>query len=535
LRTAAPAGTDVDADAGPAADRSSRLALGAFVAVLIGAFVFYVVVGRKYWFSVDDWNLLVTRQGGGVDGLFQQQHDHWITIPIVAYRVLWRLFGLNYTAYLVPVVVLHLVAAVLLRIIMRRAGVRPWIATVVAAAVVLLGVSGWNNIVWSFQICFTGALVCGLAHLLLADHDGPFDRRDGFGLLFGVAALMFSGVGVAMAFMVGLAVLIRRGWRLAAIHVAPLAAVFVVWYLQFGGGESEDSKGELTIGDVVRFTGRGVFNSLDRMTRLPGGGIALSVVLLVGLALAWRGLPHAELRKRLAAPAALLAGVPVFLVIVGIGRGAALTSEYATISRFVHVVAVLSAPAIAVALDALGRRWLLIAAVVGAVLVFGMARNVDGLWVDHPGTTTQEAEVRAIVSVPAFDRVPDSVHPFPELIGPSQITVGWLRAGVASGRIDPLEHIDEPAAAAATLRLALEQRHVRIGGDCHPMRKGVRTLEAGDRIDFIGAFLVELITKDGVRSPIVAYGHIRGKRVVAMTGPLKLDIAPYTASTLECR
>ena len=81
----------------------------------------------------------------------------------------------------------HLVAAALLLAVMRRARVRPWIATAAASSFVLFG-AGWENIVVPFQICFTGALAFGLAQLLLADHDGSIDRRDRLGLLAGLPA-----------------------------------------------------------------------------------------------------------------------------------------------------------------------------------------------------------------------------------------------------------------------------------------------------------------------------------------------------------
>ena len=64
---------------------------------------------------------------------------------------------------------------------MRRAGVRPWIATLTAAVFVFFG-AGAENILIAFQITFVGSFVFGLAQLLLADHDGPINRRDWLGL-----------------------------------------------------------------------------------------------------------------------------------------------------------------------------------------------------------------------------------------------------------------------------------------------------------------------------------------------------------------
>ena len=60
----------------------------------------------------------------------------------------------------------------------------PWIATAAASLYVLFG-SGSQDILIAFQITFTGVLVFGLIQLLLADHAGPIDRRDGLALLAG--------------------------------------------------------------------------------------------------------------------------------------------------------------------------------------------------------------------------------------------------------------------------------------------------------------------------------------------------------------
>ena len=54
---------------------------------------------------------------------------------------------------------------------MRRVGVRPWTATVVACVLVFFG-SGYQNIVLPFQMTLVGSLVFGLVQLLLATHDG---------------------------------------------------------------------------------------------------------------------------------------------------------------------------------------------------------------------------------------------------------------------------------------------------------------------------------------------------------------------------
>ena len=124
---------------------------------------------------------------------------------------------------------------------MRRGGVSPWIATIAAALFTFFG-AGYTNIIDGFQIGLVGSLVFGLTHLLLADHDGPLDRRDAVGLGAGFAGLLCSGVAVPMTIVVGITMLLRRGWRIALLHTAPLGIVYSLWAQRYPPGRSTFGK-----------------------------------------------------------------------------------------------------------------------------------------------------------------------------------------------------------------------------------------------------------------------------------------------------
>ena len=301
--------------------RGDRAALGSFVAVVGAALVYYLTIARGEWFRADDWYFIAGRTAGNLDDLFRPHNEHWSTLPILAFRLLWQIAGLrSYFPYLLLIVMLHLTVACLLRVVMRRAGVNPWIATAAATLFVWFG-TGHDNIVWAFQIGFVGSLAFGLTHLLLADHDGPIDRRDGLGLVAGLAGLMCSGVGVPMVAVVGLAALVRRGWRVALFHVTPLAAVYCMW-LATSAADSYSSRAGA--GRVARFVGTDLRATFDALGHVRGSAIVLGGLLLVGLALAWWPGPRDDLRARAAAPGALLVGAVLFLTITGRrSRGAA--------------------------------------------------------------------------------------------------------------------------------------------------------------------------------------------------------------------
>ena len=85
------------------------------------------------------------------------------------------------------------------------------------------------------------------------------------------------------------------------------------------------------------------------------------------------------MRGRAAAPVALLAGGIVFLVTSGLGRATSFGPDFARSSRYVYFVAALVLPALAVAAEAVGQRWRILAPVVVVLLLIGIPGNLDVL------------------------------------------------------------------------------------------------------------------------------------------------------------
>jgi len=433
-----------------------RAALITFLAAEAVAFVIYVVVSRPMWFYLDEWDFLADRTAFNVGDLFRAHNEHWVTLPVLAYRGLWWVFGLNsYRPYQVVIILLHLLAAFLVRSVMRRVGVRPWTATVVASVLVFFG-SGYQNIVLPFQMTLVGALVFGLVYLLLATHDGPFDRRDVLGWLAGLASIMCSGVGVSMIIAVGLAVLLMRGWRLALVHTVPFATLYVVWYVWVGHvGYDGYHAGP---GQIVAFVRTFVAATFGALGHYRGMGIVLGVLLVVGLVVAWLPLSGRELQQRAAIPVALLVGALALLCITGFGRAG--LSSFREKSRYVHLVAALILPAVGVAADALMRRWRALTIVVVVVLLVGIPSNVNVIvdYMHRPIVENQAAYKQMMLSLP---RVP-TARQVPRDVKPEQylahfVTIGWLLDGVASGRIPKPAPFAPGEEAMADLRLSFRQ------------------------------------------------------------------------------
>jgi len=511
------------------ADRSAQFAALAFVGVLGAALALFLVFGHGQWFFLDDWDFLANRRAGDLSDLLRPHNEHWSTLPILVYRALWQLFGLRtYVPYQLVAILLHLTAAVLLRQVIRRAGVGPWIATVAASLFALFG-AGDQDIVWAFQMAWSAALVLGLTHLVLADHDGPIDVRDWLGLLAGLAGLLCSGVAVTMVVVVGLSALIRRGWRAALFHTAPLGFVYLVWWVAFA--RSEYTAAEGSAGAVLRFVWNGVSTTFGEIGQLPGVGIVVGVLLAVGLFLAWGGLDRDALRRRAAAPGALLVGSVVFLAIAGVGRAADLGAEMARASRYLHVVAALSLPAIGVAVDALMRRSRAIGSVAVAILLIGIPWNVDLL-------ANYDSRARDMLGTPGFmlaiprlplaTEVPRPVGPNPELA--PEVTVGWLLDGVAAGRVPDPRLISPLTRANVAFRLSfLQARRQAERSSCRTLREPViRTVTNGQTFQIDGGPIH--ISPPGNRFIGVTYMPTSGHTFVVVRGPLTVSMSSADSS-----
>lgn len=215
------------------------------------------------------------------------------------------------------------------------------------SVVVFLGTGIENNF-------FTSAMVFGLAQLLLADHDGPVDRRDFLGLGAGAIGLMCSALAVTMTIIVGVATLVRRGWRIAMLHTLPLAALYLLWLVATPQSQSNGTDTQSPL-KVATFVSNGQWATFVRLGRLPGLGVIVAAVLVAGLVvIAAEGI---VMLRTHAVPIAMLVSGPIFLASTGAKRSglpAALhnplfiavnnPAHLARQGRYTYVVAALTLP-----------------------------------------------------------------------------------------------------------------------------------------------------------------------------------------------
>jgi hypothetical protein len=500
------------------------------------ALVVWLVLGRVQWFAYDDWDFLAARRVGDFGDLMRPHAGvHWSTVPILVYRMLWWIVGIrSYLPYQVVIVLLHLGVAALLRLVMTRAGVRPWTATAASTLFVFFG-AGYDDVVWSFQIGFVGSLAFGLVALLLIDHDGRLGWRDAASIGAGLLSLMCSSVGLCMVGVLALSALIRRGWRIALAVAGPLAVVYVVWALSFDVASATVSN--ITFGAVARFVVTDVHATFKALAQVPALDAIMAAALVVGVALRTR---QPDARARLAAPVAMLAGVVAFYAITALGRVGAtgFGSSGPVQSRWIYIGAALAVPAIAVGADAVAVAWPRLTLILFVVLLIGIPGNVvtlaDRMHDRGPFERRSRQLVLALASAPVAPKVPRDLQP--DVLAP-QMTVGWLIDGVRSGRIPPVQLNQFDAASADLLESLRGSSDAPPSGGCSPLRAATTvTLRLGQSLGLDGAGQLWIYTyHSGIpvgRMIVGAYPYPR--TVVSVVSSIRLDVVPITHSPRVC-
>lgn len=528
--------------AGRGRDPSAVWAARVFWAAAVVAVPIIVYQGRDQWFFWDEWDFLASRELTVPGALARPHNEHWTTLPVIVYRLLFRAVGLHhYWPYQAVAIGAHLGMAALLRAVMVRSRTDPWVATALAGSLLVLG-SGATNITWGFQIAFTGALVLGLAQMLLADHEGRLGARDALGLVAGLGALMCSGVGVAMVVGVGVAVLLRRGWKAAAFHTVPLGAVFAVWYLRF----EPVTNSAVNPREMASFLREMVSNAFVQLGRSGLWAVVLGVLVVAGVALAVRrrrprGVRDVILLARSVPPlvAGTLVAGSVFALSTAVGRAGLGSLAMPDASRYVYMVVAFALPVVGVSVSQLvdGRRWARVAVVV--FLLLGVPGNVralepSGVAVFQSGN---EAFWREAAAMAADGGYPRSSRPEPSLA--DEVTMGWLADEVDRGRIDPASTVSPAVRGNVDLATSLEVEPAPRKGTCD-RRTTARPVTVGR-----GAQLrlrTPQATVSGGRrgSPPGSLLLLEGNDLVltARRGPLDLSISvpPGTDDTLVvCR
>lgn len=401
---------------------------------LVVALAWILVCGRGQWFFFDEWDFLKLSS----TDLLTPHLGHWSTAPMLVTAGLRELVGLgSYWPYLLTAVLVHLGIAHVLWRLLRRAGVSPWIAVLLAFVVALFG-AGAENILWAFQFGFLGAVLLNLVAVLLVDRASRERYWRGYApvVALTVLSLTFSGTALPLIGAVAIVALRRVGlWR-TALLIAPSAAVYLAWYLHARSNPvyfMPPGPTGYSVITLVRemggFAFRMLVGGLDGLTPVPFLGPVLFLAIAV-----YATVRAPRLWTRAPLVLALAAAAIAFALLTAYSRFY-FAADTAASSRYIYLTTVLLIPLIGLLCTELAslHRGVepAIAAALALTAVYGghlLLQAGEAQAVVEQGT---RAKIYAVVDELAVHDVDISSRPDP-VYAPS-LTVGDLRALVAAG------------------------------------------------------------------------------------------------------
>ena len=402
----------------------------AFVTFAALAGVTILWLGLGLTFFSDEWAFIESRSLGDPSTWFVPHNEHWITIPILVYRLLVETVGIgSYVPYLATVLVLHLVVATLVYVLGRRSA-GPVVGLAGGILVLFLG-SGFENLFWGFQIGFVGSVAAGLGAIAVLD--GPISgRRSTVGIALLVIGVASSGIGVTFLVIVGVELLLDARRRVIAPLLGIPVALYLLWYTTFGRTGIATFRSPFTIDAILDAPSAIVagFGSATGATIGVGpviggwvGLIALSIVL-PWVAIGVRG-PNA------ARFLACMAAIATQYGLIGIFR-AQILEGITNYTRYTYVAAIILIVGASALIGATwtwrtptSRRVAMIGG--GSLLAVALIWNIRRLAEGRDLFAARAAMTRALVTVALERPLPPETDPERSLVlVPSPVELGKI-------------------------------------------------------------------------------------------------------------
>ena len=280
----------------------------AFSAAAVVAVIVILGLASSLSFQGDEWAYIVDRRLT-IESMLLPHNEHLVFLHVLVYRGLVELVGTgSYLPFLIVLMACHVAMAAGVYALMRR--VVSIEASLGAAVLMLFLGSGFDNLVWAFQIGFVGAAAFGVWALVVADRPAA------------CAALLTAHFGpraTACSFAPAAVLMTRRRWLL--LPVGSCAA----WFLAVGR-------------ESVPLPTAGPF--LDYAARLAGSVVGGAAGFGPGVGLMILGLAAAGLVVQRTRPSRfVVAGILGFasqMVILAVGR-AHFGAGQAEAPRYIYV------------------------------------------------------------------------------------------------------------------------------------------------------------------------------------------------------
>jgi hypothetical protein len=249
--------------------------------LLAAAAMFVSGVLLLHWLSHltfwrDEWEFLLHRRAWSPSAILDPWVEELLAIPVLIYKVLLGVFGMDSAAPFQFAAVLLFLASMAVLFVYVRGRARPWLGLAAILPILFLG-PAWDDLLFPFQMALFGSIACGVGAFLALERDDRPGEIAAILLLIG--SLFFFDLGIAFVAALTLEIALRGDrFRRAYVVVVP-TVVWFIWYAGWG------HQAQTNI-------------SLDNFTRLPSyvfDGLASSLSTALGLNLTIGGLQNSPL------------------------------------------------------------------------------------------------------------------------------------------------------------------------------------------------------------------------------------------------
>ena len=253
----------------PEAEGAPLFTPPAAIAVFLGvvAFAVLLTVTDGLTFFADEWNVILREPGWSADSLFEPLNEHIYAGPVVIYKVLLEIFGMDqpWAFRAMNLILLITVCALVFAWVRQRLG--DFVAVVILALLLFLG-PAWEDLLWGAGISFLGALAGGLGALLAIDRNTA--RSDVAACALLAAALAFSTLGLIFAVGVAVDIILRGDRRIARLYVVAVPVLlYLAWYAAYGH-EAQSNATLDNFYDVPRYIWLSMASAIASLLGLTG-------------------------------------------------------------------------------------------------------------------------------------------------------------------------------------------------------------------------------------------------------------------------
>ena len=245
------------------------LAAGAIC--LSGGLLLHWLSRLTFW--RDEWGFLLHRRGWSLNTFLDPAVEHLVAIPILIYKLLLEIFGMDSPAPFQLVAVITFLASLVLVYLYVRPRAGAWLALAAILPILFLG-PAWDDLLFPYQLTWFGSGACGIAALFCLERRSRGWDMAAMGLL--CAGVLFSDAGIP--FVAGALVEIAMGpdrFRRAYVALVP-TLLWIVWYLGWGH-TAQTFVSAHNLAQVPSYVLDGLSSSLAALLGLsnPAGGAAV--------------------------------------------------------------------------------------------------------------------------------------------------------------------------------------------------------------------------------------------------------------------